>query len=317
MPWILAVLLAVTGRVVFAFADPAIVESSGLVDFGSVMVTMNDSGGAPVVYLVDPVSGRTVGVTRYATGVRDVEALAPAADHDPGVVWVGDIGDNDRVRSSVQVYRVPIAPGIREVSAPRYDLVYSDGPHDAEALVVGPGGRLFVITKSMLGGGVYATSGRPVAGAENRLTPFRGIGLFVTDAALFPDGEHVLVRGYRSAVVTTFPGFEPVAWMSLPEQRQGEGVSISPAGRIRLSSEGLHSEVLQIRLPADVRTAMAAPRVPESPGPIPPPRDRYGGPETDPRPWVAILALLAVLGIAGTRTGWGVWRWWRRRRGAR
>jgi hypothetical protein len=75
----------------------------------------------------------------------------------------------------------------------------------------------------------------------------------------------VLVRGYDGAVVYTFPGFRPVAAVDLPRQRQGEGVSIGAPGRIRLSSEGIHSPVLQVDLPAEVVAAMAG--RPASPSP--------------------------------------------------
>ena len=52
MTWA-AVVLALVGRVVFSFVDPAITESSGLVDLGALMVTTNDSGGDPLVFVVD------------------------------------------------------------------------------------------------------------------------------------------------------------------------------------------------------------------------------------------------------------------------
>ena len=114
---------------------------------------------------------------------------------------------------------------------------------------------------------------------------------------MFPDGRHVLVRGYGGALVLTFPGFEEVGQFSLPNQEQGEGVSISRKGRIRLSSEGVHAPVLQIRLPDEVARAM-------SPAPPAPTRAADG---TDPDgavdcdgtggvdwPWVGALAAVAA-----------------------
>ncbi|MFL6155104.1 MAG: hypothetical protein ACJ72D_03365 [Marmoricola sp.] len=245
---------ALTPNPVFRFADPAITESSGLVDLGPLMVTTNDSGGGPLVYVVDPATGRTVGTTTFADEVTDVEALAPAG---PDAVWVGDIGDNAGSRPRVQVYRVAVGRGDRTVRAPAYDLVYPDGPHDAESLVLGRDGRLRIITKGILGGRVYVAPRHLRTDRPNVLRAGAPVDLFATDAALFPDGEHVLVRGYGSAVVATFPAFTPVASFALPSQEQGEGVSISRSGRIRLSSEGVHSPVLQIRLPSAVRAAMA------------------------------------------------------------
>ena len=250
MTWV-AVLLALVGRVVFSFVDPAITESSGLVDLGSLTVTTNDSGGDPLVFVVDPRTGRTVGRTTYADEVTDTEALAPAGAHS---VWVGDIGDNDAVRGSVQVYRVPVGRGDRTVEAAAYELVYPDGAHDAESLVAAPDGRLYVITKGLLGGTAYVAPRHLDPHAPNRLRAVAAVDVWATDAALFPDGRHLFVRGYDTAAVYTFPGFQPVASVDLPRQRQGEGVSISRSGRIRLSSEGRNSPVLQVDLPAALRS---------------------------------------------------------------
>jgi len=264
MTWA-AVLLALVGRVVFSFVDPAIDESSGLVDLGGLMVTTDDSGGDPLVFVVDPRTGRTVGHTTFAPETEDVEALAPAGADE---VWVGDIGDNNEQRSSVQVYRVPVGRGDHRITAPAYSLVYPDGAHDAESLFAA-GGGLYVVTKGLLGGTVYAAPRHLSTQAPNRLRPVASVDVWATDAALFPDGRHVLVRGYDNAVIYTFPGFEPVAAVDLPRQRQGEGVSIGPSGRIRLSSEGRNSPVLQVALPEAVQAAVAGKSTSRSPSPTP------------------------------------------------
>jgi hypothetical protein len=88
------------------------------------------------------------------------------------------------------------------------------------------------------------------------LRPVAAVDVWATDAALFPDGRHVLVRGYDTAVIYTFPAFSPVASVDLPRQRQGEGVSVSRSGRILLSSEGVHSPVLEVTLPTRVADAL-------------------------------------------------------------
>ncbi|RNL66168.1 hypothetical protein EFK50_00630 [Nocardioides marmoriginsengisoli] len=252
---------AVAGTPVFAFDDPEISESSGLVDLGALMVTTNDSGGGPLVYVVDK-AGRTVGRTTYTDEVVDVEALAPAG---PDEVWVGDIGDNREARSRVQVYRVPVGRGDRTVAAPSYDLVYPDGPHDAESLLYGPDGRLRIVTKGIIGGQVYVAPKKLDPDRPNRLRAGPDVSLWATDAALFPDGKHVIVRGYGSAMVARFPSFEPLGMFGLPNQEQGEGISVGSSGRIRVSSEGVHSRVLQVRLPAEIRAKLAD-RPESSPG---------------------------------------------------
>jgi hypothetical protein len=282
-----AVLLALVGRVVFSFVDPTITESSGLVDLGSLMVTTNDSGGGPVVYVVDPATGRTVGHTTYTRAVVDTEALAPAG---AGAVWVGDIGDNEAVRDSVQVYRVPVGRGDRYVDAPAYDLVYPDGAHDAESLVAAPGGRLYVITKGILGGTVYVAPRHLDPDRPNRLRAVAGVDVWATDAALFPDARHVLVRGYDTAAIYTFPGFRPVASVDLPRERQGEGVSISASGRIRLSSEGRNSPVLQVELPGQVRAALTGATPTSRPTAARPTHARGGTPGTSNHRWLLVAA---------------------------
>ena len=152
----------------FRFADPSITESSGLVDAGSVVYTMNDSGAGPLLYAVDPRSGETTRTTTYSSSeVVDVEALAPAPDGD---VWVADIGDNAAGRASVGLYRVRPGGG----DAPRVELTYPDGPRDAETLLVHPvSGRAFVVSKSVFGGVVYAVpslapGGRTGCGGSRR-----------------------------------------------------------------------------------------------------------------------------------------------------
>ena len=243
--------LALASRVLFSFTDPAITESSGLVDLGSLMVTTNDSGDDAVLYTIDPRTGRTVGRTTYARAVTDVEALAPAGDDK---VWAGDIGDNTASRQVIEVHLVRVGRGDRHMQAPSYRLVYPDGAHNAESLIA-PGGRLYVITKGPLGGKVYAAPKRLDPDNVNRLTEVGLVTVWATDAAML-GAHHVLVRGYGDAEVLTFPGFRKVAAFDLPAQQQGEGVSVGPDGRIRLSSEGVHSAVLQVALPAQVRAAI-------------------------------------------------------------
>lgn len=258
----LAALLALVGSVVFSFVDPKIDESSGLVDLGELMVTTNDSGGDPLVFVVDATSGRTVARTTFTDEVRDVEALAPAGG---GAVWVADIGDNREERDSVQVYRVPVGTGDRRVDAPAFDLVYPDGAHDAESLLAGPDGRLYVITKELFGGTAYVAPRRLDPDGPNQLRAVGSVDVWATDAALFPDGKHAFVRGYGTAAIYTFPDFRPVATFDLPRQKQGEGVSIGSSGRIRLSSEGVHSPVVQVALPDALRAIVEGDPPTESP----------------------------------------------------
>ncbi|MCW2806138.1 MAG: hypothetical protein JWQ93_93 [Marmoricola sp.] len=240
------------GRV-FAFRDARIKESSGLVDLGALMVTTNDSGDPSRLFVVSSATGRTVGVVDFHAETLDVEALAPAGG---SAVWVGDIGDNGSERTSVSVYLVPVRTGRSEARPARYRLVYPRGAHDAESLFTDRQGRLHVITKSVLGGTVYRAPLRLSRTRPNRLQPEGRVLEYATDAAMLPDGRHVLVRGPQRASVYSYPGFRRVGSFALPRQRQGEGVSVGPRSRIRLSSEGVRSAVRQVVVPAAVRARL-------------------------------------------------------------
>ncbi len=255
------------GRVVFSFADPEIVESSGLVAAGDRVWTTNDSGDIGRVFTVDATTGETVGTTYWADGPRDVEALAPAG---PGRVWVGDIGDNTASRDSIEVTRVPVGDGDRTVDEETIDLVYPDGPRDAEALLVEPAtGRILVVTKGVFGGEVYAAPPELADDAPNQLGRLGQVVGLVTDGAFFPDGRHVVLRTYSRAAVYTFPELESVGSWDLPAQPQGEGIAVTPAGEVLLSSEGQGAEVLAVRVPPRIERAMAEPTPTVSPSATP------------------------------------------------
>lgn len=242
------------------FADPAITESSGLIARDRRLLTVNDSGDTAVLYAVDAESGRTVGRTTYTTdAVLDVEALAPGRD---GTVWVGDIGDNREAREFVSVYAVPgrsvSLSGDATVTAPRFDLVYPDGPHDAEALLSNPRtGRLYVVSKGLFRGQVYAAPLRLRADQPNEMTevgPARGT---VTDGSFTRDGRHVLLRDYDDAWVVEPGRWKAGAEMALPSQKQGETLAVTDdPGEVLVSSEGTHAQVLTVELADELRSAL-------------------------------------------------------------
>lgn len=263
-------------HVVWVFEDPRIIESSGLVADDDLVVTVNDSGSDAVIYAVDRATGRTVGTTRWDADPDDTEALAPAG---PGHVWVGDIGDNGRDRDSISVTRVPYGRGTQAVAGESWTLTYPDGgAHDAEALLAHPRtGRLYVVTKGILVGEVYAAP-RKLGPGEN---PLRRMGTapgMVTDGA-FLDDEHLLLRGYGSADVLTFPGLDEVGSFDLPPQKQGEGLAVAPGGQVLVSSEGVRSPLLRVEVPPDLRRAMGEPAETAEESASSPP-----GPPTSPEP---------------------------------
>lgn len=290
---------------VLTFEDPAIVEASDLVVTDGLFVTTNDSGDTGRVFAVDR-TGHTVGVSYWSTQAVDVEALAPAGH---GEVWVGDIGDNLAHRSNIVVARVPVGSGDRTVHPTPYRLVYPDHPVDAETLLRDPAtGRLYIATKSVFGGVLYAAPAHLKATGDNPLTPVGRVIPIATDGTFFPDGRHLIIRNYDRATVYAWPSLQPVGSFALPSQRQGEGVAVTADGSVYLSSEGPRSTVLEVTLPENIRRVVAGPPS----GSVSPPAASTPSAEAanhpaqveptsrDPWPWViggllGVVALLVLL----------------------
>ncbi|HEY1134896.1 MAG TPA: hypothetical protein VGE77_09985 [Nocardioides sp.] len=306
------------GTEVTWFTDPEIVESSGLAVVGGRFVTVNDSGDPGRIFAVDPATGDTVAVTSWTPDPTDVEAVAPAyVDGEPSAeVWVGDIGDNRAVRESVEVLRVPVGWEDRDAEPRVFELQYADGPRDAESLLVVPGtDQLLVVSKGVLGGSFYTAPDPLVAGQVNVLEPVASALGIATDAAFFPDGRHLVVRNYSSAVVYSYPGLTEVGGFDLPEQPQGEGIAVDPddPDAVLITTEGLNTPILRVALPDDVRTAMEPAPEEAEPG-----SDSGSGADADPRvdpagdelawlPWAvgglggAVLLVLAAVLVRGAR----------------
>jgi hypothetical protein len=317
----------------FRFSDARIAEASGLA-FGlrspGIAYVQNDSGDTNRFFAVDARTGATAATITVpgATNV-DWEDLAVARDaRGVSQVWLADTGDNDATRPEVRVYRVP-EPRVRRTdrgrrlrSAPAavWRLRYPDGPTDAEALAVAPGGVAYLVTKSLLGRStVYRLPAHPDARHVQRLrrvgtitlaphgiaNPFGIPGeLAVTGAAISPDGSLFAIRTYAEAYLWRLgAGGVPAALrqlprlIRLPRQPQGEGIALPDDRHAWVDSEGEGSATFRVRLPAP-----AAPRVP-SPGPssAPPGPSATSPGATRPAPgparWPEVLAGAAVAAV--------------------
>jgi hypothetical protein len=232
--------------VAFTISDPRITQSSGLArDPGSdVYWTVNRAGEEGTVYGLNP-DGSTKGVVGFRAKPVDVEAVAVHGRR----LYVADIGDATRKRSSVSVYYFD-SPKADNLTVPyrSYDFSYPDGPHHAKTLLINGDGRLFVVTKEAKGA-VYEAPASPSHQGVNRLTRVAGAPAFVTDGVFLPDGK-IALRTYASVEVVDPSSYKTTARAATPYQKQGESLAVSLDGKsLLVGSAGKDSQVLRMAVP--------------------------------------------------------------------
>jgi hypothetical protein len=289
-------------RPLFRIRDHRVIESSGLAVSRTrpgLAYTVNDSGDDAQVLVLSLRDGSVVGETTL-TGAEpdDFEALAPAPG---GRLLVGDTGDNDAERDSVEVYVIgEPARGVREVQPRTVELTYPDGPRDAEALVAA-GDTVFVVSKEVFGS-VYAAPALASSRDAFTLRRVAAAPSVVTDGALLPDGD-VVLRGYGRGYLVRRPGWRVAGSFPLPRTQQGETVASRAHGRdVYVGSEGLQSPLYLVRAPTVTELARSdAPRSAGAAGPAGRAGAAHGRPD-DPgfpraRPAGYLVAAAAALVI--------------------
>ncbi|MFI5234162.1 MAG: hypothetical protein ACHQXA_00495, partial [Gemmatimonadales bacterium] len=198
--------------------DRRLSESSGIVVSRTqpgVLWTFNDSGNPAELFATDT-AGDALGrwsVTGAVNNDWEAMTLGPGPCGGGSCLYIGDIGDNNSRRAAVTIYRVN-EPLVRATDTTlraspvvaSLTLRYPDGPHDAESLIADSTGDLFIITKPRIRSPevfripATAWGRRDTVAAQLTdtlpLDPRSGIEMWVTDAALAPDGRTVAVRTY-------------------------------------------------------------------------------------------------------------------------
>jgi hypothetical protein len=248
--------------------SPAITEASGNVASRTqpgVWWVHNDSGDQATVYAIDEGGELLRTVTLSGATAQDWEdvAIGPgAAPGDPDRLYVGDIGDNamlrdkvDDARPSLTVYRLEeptVGPGSgtatarTKVTPDTLTLVYPDGPHDAEAMLVDPiDGDLLVVTKDWGRTGESQVYRAPADAEDGSATTLEHVGTvplepgtLVTGADVSPDGTVVALRSYGAVELYPRPAGAPL-WHAfeespcagpVPPEQQGESIGFAADG---------------------------------------------------------------------------------------
>jgi hypothetical protein len=223
---------------------PAVPEASGIALAGGVLWTHNDSD-APVLYSIDA-SGRPLPVAIAGADVRDWEDLASGPCAAGRCLYIADIGDNQESRERITIYEVPVPPAgsTSTTRATATHLRYSDGPHDAEALLVTKQIGILVITKE-LPPRVYTLAESKNPGETGTLKLLRILTekVRITGAAVSTDERWVALRSNRMLLVYTLDDFvnggEPARIdLRTFKEPQGEGVTFGSDADLYLVSEG-------------------------------------------------------------------------------
>jgi hypothetical protein len=263
--------------------NPAVKESSGLAASRSnpgIYWTHNDSGDDPLVYAFDA-TGESRGVYRVADArARDWEdmAIGPGLNPSLSYLYLGDIGDNDKARSEIVVYRV-IEPKLTAADkaatnakpklttpADAIRLRYPDGKFDAETLLVHPTtGNLYIVTKVMLKNATVYEAAAPLM--PGKLITMKRIGDIkvpsivggvLTGGSISPDGRRVALcdylQGYELVLPRASKNFNDI-WkqtvmpFKLGQREQGEAITYRADGKALLAtSEGKLPPLIQVEL---------------------------------------------------------------------
>jgi len=263
--------------------SPSINESSGLVASRTTpgaYWTHNDSGDGPFVYALDT-HGDSLGVFRV-TGAQAVDwediAIGPGPLPNKSYLYIGDIGDNDQLRSEVVVYRVPepvLIPANRKSTtkhpvttepAEAIRLRYPDGKHDAETLLVHPTtGNIYIVSKVMIASPVVYEAAAPLNAGKpvtmRRIGEIRIPSLFggmITGGSISPDGRRVALcdyfQGYELVLPRGAAKFDEI-WkqrmigFDLGKRKQGEAITYRLDGKALLAtSEGKQPPLIQVEI---------------------------------------------------------------------
>lgn len=216
----------------------------------------NDSGDTARFFRMSREGRITATFTLTGATAKDWEDMAVVNIAGRAWVYLADIGDNNRQRADVVIYRTrepEAGVASRNLTFETYRLKYPDGPRDAEAFLVDPrNGDFYIVSKAATGSSVYHLPA-PARSGGYRLTKLGDLpiatgglgGNLVTAADWSHDGKYVVVRTYSGAREYPVPANrrdwfkQPHVTVELPVEKQGEAICYNRSSNALISgSEG-------------------------------------------------------------------------------
>lgn len=279
----------VNGKVSADYAEPKVVgkiesneikESSGIAVSlcqENVFWTHNDSGDNAFIFALN-LKGEKLG-TWQVTGAKntDWEDIAAFKSNGTCFLYIGDIGNNKRLRDELTIYRVK-EPAITDAdkssskknpstteTAEAIKFSYPDMRHDAETLMINSqSGDIYILTKRMSGAaGVYKLAANYSLEKTNTVKKIADFSVpaipdgLLTGGDISPDGKRVVICDYFNGYEITLPekakDFDEI-WKEQPvivqlgAREQGEGISYSADGKaIFATSEKKNSPLIEVK----------------------------------------------------------------------
>lgn len=232
----------------------------------------------PVVFALDLQGKLHATITLTGATASDIEDIAVGPCGADSCVFLADTGDNAVSRSEYAVLRfkqpeVPDVPGSTALtpSFERFRFTYPDGSHNAESLLVGPNGTLYVITKLAPGTGGAVKAGGPssvyklepsaldaskavqAVKVATLSVPKSGEGA-LSAAAAHPCASSVVLRTYDKVYELSAPAgadFEQAfsatpTSITAPDEPQSEAIDYLPDGSALITSgEGRNAPIFR------------------------------------------------------------------------
>lgn len=233
-------------------ASDDIVEASGLAASrvnDSTFWVINDSGNESLLHAVGAGGADLAAIAIEGVLGFDWEdiAVGPGPEPDVSYVYIGDIGDNLRLRSTISLLRLP-EPDLTDsppavAAATTIRLSYPAEPEDAEAMWIDPiTADIFVVTKRQQDGRAVVYRAPPAPAEPTEPIPLVRVAEFdfpdngqVTAADVSTDGAVVALRGYNEVWMwlRTDLGYEATlaaepCLAPAPDEIQGESLSFLP-----------------------------------------------------------------------------------------
>jgi hypothetical protein len=183
---------------------------------------VNDSGDTGRFFSMDLDGQNTKSVNVEGFAPLDVEDLAlGACDALADCIFIADIGDNNRVRSNLEIAVVEERVVFPVEVRPRHrvHIQYPDNPHDAESIGVHPDGSVYILTKDSPLSRIYRLKPDQWRNPQNivqtlelvaafDLAPLLPVSTiidrFATAMDIARDGGRFIILTYRDAVEVFF-----------------------------------------------------------------------------------------------------------------